>query len=308
MADSKNLLAQKQTRRLFFISCSLGLFVLIGIRYFAIPIFWPNIEIDFVKTTILLIDQLIITLISVISVSLVILWLNPPAPIESVVEVINPQKLLNIYDDAFEGIEEFRYTGHTARWTRSITFPRLAEHAKKNRKSVLIYIIILNPKANGSSLENAKFQKRMTETGDDLYSIVKNNNIELYATIVNAYSWAEQHPLMKIHVALTDKNSLFRTDIYSKFALVTQADPRAPALKYIRGTTLFDAIREEAIIKFEQSEELNNSIEGIPFTNLTNENVKQLLIKLGFEVSGLTDLDFGKIIEIAKAPVNPFKR
>lgn len=301
-----NTLLKPHTRKWFFVSCIVTLFLLIVIRYFVIPEISHSTSIDYYKITNTIIDNFIVAIVVTMSISVIILFLNPPVMEKSTVEVVGPFELKNILNSAFDNVREFYYIGHTAKWTRSFTMKELSKYAKNNNVSVDVFIVILDPESHSSSCFNAEFQKRIKSIPDSKDTIIKNTKIELFTTIVSMNCWNAEGPLLNIKVALTEKISLFRIDLFSKFVVITQADPRPPSLKYDFGTVFYNSYREEARIRFNQSREIPLTNRGILFKDLSCENVKQLLSELGFDLNGFNQADFENIINKSQNPVRPY--
>lgn len=306
MSDKGNLLLSPHTRKWFFVSGITTLLVFVGIRYFVIPHFYPDVKLNFFAITSIIVDNFIVALVSALSISLIILWLNPPALGRAVVKVVGPFELKNVLNNAFGDIKEFWYVGHTAKWTRSVTLKKLSNYAKNNNVSIDVFIVILDPNSNSSSCYNAEFHKRFVSKYKNIESLIRKNNIELFTTIVSLFSWKQEQPLLNIQLALTDKVSLFRIDLYSKFALITQADPRAPGLKYEMGSLFYNSYREEARIRFHQSRKISDSINGVSFNELNHDKVKKLLSSLEFNISDISNSEIDEIIDKARNPKSPY--
>lgn len=116
-----------------------------------------------------------------------------------------------------DGVDDYRYCGHTARWNRYHTFKNMKDLASQYRRSKKIELIILNP-------SNDDLCKRYINSGyaarniDDIdFMSIK---AELVVTIMKCFEY-RQSPFVEIDVFLTERISIFRFDITSKGVVVT---------------------------------------------------------------------------------------
>lgn len=305
MKESGSLLTNKYRRRIFFASGITALVALVSMRFFIIPYFANQPVQDFSSIINAILDNLMVALVSGISVTALILWLTPPDLRKADVEVIESAELKNVLSEALKQTSEFWYAGHTARWTCSVTLRQLKSEAELEGVSKKIHITILDPTDLKACQRYAKLRNRLQIEKEPVSSLEAKHQLELYSTIVSAYVWRTEAPLLDIEIGLSDKVSIFRVDLSSNAAIVTTPGTRKPALKFSSGSTFYKLFREEVILNHLQSRLLPLNVIGVPFKQLDIDNTRRLLTSLIPNLD-LDDREIEEIIRIAKKAENPY--
>lgn len=306
MPDSTDLLSTKYHRRILFASGIAALLAIGSLRFFIIPYFTKQPIQDLPSIISSILDSLMVALISSMVITALVLWLIPPSRQKALVKIIQPFELKDTLADALVQTTEFWYKGHTARWFRSITLPQLASDARSENVSKIIYLTILDPSNTRVCEYYAQYRQRLRSASKNDPWTAKRTRIELLATILSVYVWQSQEPSLNITIALTDKVSHFRVDLTSSMAIITKEDSREPALSCDSGSLFYRSYREDVLMSFQQSRQLPRNVKALSFSDMNNNNTKDLLNELNLDTSDFTDRDIAEIISLAKRPENPY--
>jgi hypothetical protein len=144
-------------------------------------------------------------------------------------------------------------------------------------------------------------------TGDTWYR--GRARLESYATIVSACWNRQRFRLLDIQVALTSTVSTFRYDMSSEYLIITQDDPRFPALLVPRKKSLYDAYGVELRSSFDQASHVRLELADKVMLSdePTVEEAEVLLetLKLVPEPS-LSQTDISAIVQKAIHAKNPY--
>jgi hypothetical protein len=129
---------------------------------------------------------------------------------------------------------------------------------------------------------------------------------ELLATIVSAYCWNEEEPLLEVTVALKNYCSLVRVDLGSRLALITTEDAKDPAIKCMAGSFYYNVFREDLRASLGQARELDRTANGVNFADLNPQSTRILLEGIGLRTDDLDDSDLAYISKTAQKPEDPY--
>ena len=157
--------------------------------------------------------------------------------------------------DARRTSDRWFFKGGTGTYTRAVTLPQCVETARLNRRAVEFRIEIIDPTDAEACERYENFRRSVSlapdGTGETWYR--GRTRLESYATIVAACWNRQRFQLLDIQVGLTSVVSTFRYDMSSNYLIVTQDDPRFPALLVPRDRSLYDAYGLELRSSFEQA-------------------------------------------------------
>jgi hypothetical protein len=291
-------------RRRQFFALGVATFVaLLAVRFFILPWFWgqhlPKGE-EIVDK--ILDGFLVATATSVITAG-VLSWLTPSEEMAEIM-IMNPGlELKRLLENDLRGTRNFWYKGHTGKWTRSETLPRLAREARSARSGKDIRIVILNPNNDAACRQLAN----LDATRDpklDTSSQVSYIKKQLLATILTAYAWREKEPLLRISVGLHNEFSLFRIDLTDQSVIVTRSSPRDLAIRYSFQSDFYRSFLEEVRVSFDRSKRLREfDAHGINFERLTEESARQLLTMLELnpaEILGIGENALADVIKMVR--------
>ena len=176
-------------------------------------------------------------------------------PLElSVANKLLPQDIELALRDMAESATEYRIFVRTGRHFRSEILPILVKTAVRQRRPVIVHVILLDFR-NGEICEKyASFRK--SSSFDRFHWTQSYVQTEILATILKLIEAAHQHPaLVKFNLYLTSRLSNFRIDGSQDQIIVTREDPKDVASRFRFPHSEFSAhlneftwIRDEAFM------------------------------------------------------------
>lgn len=174
------------------------------------------------------------------------------------------------------------FKGGTGTFTRAVTLPQCAESAQVGRRTIEVRLEIIDPTDFKACERYEGFRRSVSTkpdgTGETWYA--GRARLESYATIVAACWYRQKSGLLDIQVGLTRVVSTFRFDMSSEHLIITQDDPRFPALLVPRDKSLYDAYGVELRTSFEQAHRIrleNSDKVGLKGGDPTCEQVQDIL-------------------------------
>jgi hypothetical protein len=215
------------------------------------------------------------------------LWFVTPSGLDSSdVNVIASHDIKGVLNSMLDRPERFSYYGHTARWNRVVTFPKILEQANDSRSTKYIDLIIIDPDDEKACKFYALFGHGDREKGRDIQSI-RDVRIELLTTFLCCLE-NNKSPFIKVDFFVTNKVSISRFDISDSALLLTKPYHGDPALHFPKNTFFYSSYKEEFNIAKQQCRRINLDIQE---RDISNFNLKDTLLEAGFEV-GYFDSDF----------------
>jgi hypothetical protein len=211
-------------------------------------------------------------------------------------------------ESALQGVNEWWYRGHTGRHFRSVTLPGLATQSRSTNIHKRAVIQILDPTDQVACEYYAKYRNSLRSAAPDSPWDAQRVRCELCATVISAYIWKAKEQLLDVEIGLLAHVSLFRVDLASSLALVTKEDPREPALRFDNGTFFYEAYKEDLRLSYEQARIITLPM-GMPprsFDEMSNSNVRNLLIALSIDHPELDHASVLEIIRLTREARNPY--
>jgi hypothetical protein len=159
------------------------------------------------------------------------------------------------HSEARSRTDRWFFKGGTGTYTRAVTLPQCVEAARRDRRALQFRLEIIDPTDAEACKRYEDFRRSVSTaldgTGEAWYP--GRARLESYATILAACWNMQSFRLLDIQVGVTSVVSTFRYDMSSEYLIVTQDDPRFPALLVPRRKTLYDAYGVELRTSFEQA-------------------------------------------------------
>ena len=184
--------------------------------------------------------------------------------------------------------ERFSYYGHTARWNRSVTFPKILEEAKDLRVTKYIDLIIIDPDDASACNLYASFGHGERKKGRKIQSVT-DVRIELLTTFLCCIE-INKSPFIEIGLYVTDKVSISRFDISDNALMLTKPYQGDPALYFPKNTFFYSSYKEEFNVAKQQCKRINLDISE---KDIKESNLKKALCEAGFQAD-YVDSEFGK--------------
>jgi hypothetical protein len=300
------MLLNKYQKRLLYGSSFLAFASLMIARFFMIPYLAGKPIEGIISIIYTIIDNLLVALVTSISITLLLLWLTPPNIESAIMEVVEPPRISEILKRGRNRAMEYWYKGNTGRYFRAITLPELAREARLDNSTKNVFLLILDPTNRDACEYYALFRQRLRSAEKEIFWSGKRVQCELNATILSAYAWKTQEPALNIKVALVNIVSLFRIDFSSNLVLITREDERQPALMCETSSLFYKSYREDLFVSFQQARVLPDNIKGIPLQSLDIRSVRDLIFDLDLSGQELSDSDINSIINMAKKAKSPY--
>jgi hypothetical protein len=298
-------LQNKRAKGYFFLIILLSLVAIFCIRYFIIPYLNGDKILINVSTLNDILDKLFTSLLVTVGIATFIFWLTPENKMNAQIKILQPIEIGETIFKARTDTEKWWFTGGSGRYTRSQTLPYLASLARQKNKTIEIIIQIMNPRNILMCSKYADYRNSLRTADKNNKKTPKSVQLDLISTIVSAYMWKTEQPLLDITLGLKDSFSLFRTDLSSSSALITKEDPIEPALLYENGTFFYNAQLQDMRQSLNQVTKLDFNIKFYGLNEIDETNTKELLTRLNF-ADLIADDDIKQIIKQAKDNTNPY--
>jgi hypothetical protein len=297
-------------RRRQFFALGVATFVaLLAVRFFILPWLWGQHLPSAGEIVDKILDGFLVAIATSMITAAVLSWLTPSEEMAEIM-IMNPGiELKRLLENDLRGTRSFWYKGHTGKWTRSETLPRLAREARATRSTKDIRIVILNPNNDGACRQLANLDAER-DPKVDTSSQVSYIKKQLLATVLAAYVWREKEPLLQIAVALHNEFSLFRIDLTDQSAIVTRSSPRDLAIRYSFQSDFYRSFLEEVRVSFNRSKRLREvDARGIDINRLTEKTARDLLAMLELdpaEVLGVGEDALADVIKMVREDENRY--
>ena len=295
----EKLLYSVSSRNKFLALALLILCFILMVRYLLLP----GLDID-IPILNKVLEDVFSSGFTTVFIAYLIFWLTPRVMNNSNMEVISPYQIKEKLEEGRE-TNEYWYSGGTGRHTRAVTLPEIAMSSRNSNTTKRLYLQVLDPTDRDVLDAYVNYRNRVRTGAKDPWSLKRVQN-EVYATIISAYIWKKEQPLLEITVALKKEASLFRFDLSSKVLVITKEDPSEPALFCTEGTFFHKAYKEELRLSLEQSRNLRTDIKGFYFDELNTENLLSLIHQLDINATSLNESSLEEIITLIRKKENPY--
>jgi hypothetical protein len=203
------------------------------------------------------------------------------------------------------------FKGSTATFVRAVTLPECVDAARRNGRSLVVRLEILDP----TNLELCEHYSRLyyrlasTPNAPERRWTTRNTQVELYATILAACWYRARYELLEIDISLCSTVTTFRWEMSSDYFIITQQGPRFPATLVERGHLYFDCWATEIRASFQQGRRLliDRVSSGHLSENPSVDEARGVFELLGIEPSSdFTDEDISQIIRLALHDIDPY--
>jgi hypothetical protein len=195
------------------------------------------------------------------------------------------------------------FNGGLGRYTKSDTLPLLSERASKERQTISINLIVLNPFNNSLVEKYIDFRlsveiksKRAKWTKLEVQS-------EILATIITALFYKRCNQFLNISVKVKDFFTLSRMDISDTLAVITREDPIIPSIILEKDSYMYKHYSEEFQQVSRQSKSIEYSFPSVEVLTITE--VQKCLATIFPNEKIPTDL-LNAVFAKFNYPENPF--
>jgi hypothetical protein len=230
----------------------------------------------------------------------------------SMIRVLNGNEVGQAHAEAREHTDRWYFKGGTGTFLRAVTLPNCIERARSRNSTLDFRIEILDPTDEAVCARYAHFRQSLSSrpaTGGERWTVDRTRK-ESFATILAACWQQQQSGLLRIEVYLSSVMTTFRFDLSSMCVIITQENPRTPALMvehervyYHRWNIELQYSREQARqVAMEQAKQV--PLDDEP----TVEQTRRLFTALALPLPrSFSDRDISEIVHKAIQPKNPYE-
>lgn len=289
----KDIIKSPAKLRAYFLALVIFLVFMIVANYYLLP----KAFIYFGSTYDGAIPSFVNNLIALLGSSLIasgFIWFVTPSGLDSNdVNVISSHDIKDFLNSMLNRTERFSYFGHTARWNRAVTFPKILEQAKDSRVTKHIDLIIIDPDDASACNLYASFGHGERKKGREIQSAA-DVRIELLTTFLSCLE-INKSPFIEVGLYVTNRVSISRFDISDNALMLTKPYQGDPALYFPKDTFFYSSYKEEFNLAKQQCKKINLDISE---KDIKASNLKKILCEAGFQAD-YVDCEFEK--ELLKA-------
>lgn len=252
-------------------------------------------------------DSLMATILVTVSVTFALTWLRPPFN-ENISEIfLQSYEIDECLRAGAVNTREWYYLGHTGRFIRSQILPFINKDSLSKNENKKIKIIILDP-LNWRLCEfYAKYRNdsRSIQITKDKWSAERVQN-DLLATVLCMIELHQANSMLEVSVGFLNNVSLFRADISSSMALITQEDNQEPAIRYSSDSHFYRCYRRELELAWRQSQILKIYDVKTELSLADAKSIRACLTEVGIDVSGISDESLAEAGKQAKQKESPY--
>lgn len=295
------IFSSKPGRRRFLITIFLLILLLFVIRFCVLPINYLSNSSNENLTS--FIEKFITSVFTAVLVGYFLYWVIADEKKKQVEFTESGHEIEKYLSNSRKNTNSWLFNGGLGRYTKSDTIPELSIRASKERQTISINLIVLNP-FNNFLIEKYVDFKRSVEIPSKRAKWTKQEvQSEILATIITALFYKRQNQFLNISIKVKDFFTLSRMDISQTLAIITREDPAIPAIILEKDSHMYKHYVEE----FQQVNRQSQSVD-YDFSNvedLTIENVQECLNTI-FPNEAIPTGLVDQVLNKFKSPKNPF--
>jgi hypothetical protein len=164
----------------------------------------------------------------------------------------------------------------------------------------MVRLEIIDPTDEQVCANYGRFRRALAD--DETDWTLERTQRESYATVLACCWYRQRYDLLDVRVGLSHVMPTLRWDLSASSLLITQGDPRKPALSVERGKLLYEYLYTELRTSLDQARMVPlDQARGVELSEEpTYDEVRRLFLALGIPLpSSFTDYDLADIIERA---------
>jgi hypothetical protein len=143
------------------------------------------------------------------------------------------------------------FRGGTGTYVRARTLPDCIDHARRARRGLMVRLEIIDPTDEQVCANYGRFRRSLAD--DETDWTLERTQRESYATILACCWYRQRYDLLDVRVGLSTVMPTLRWDLSASSLLITQGDPRKPALFVERGKLLYEYMYTELRTSLDQA-------------------------------------------------------
>ncbi len=174
---------------------------------------------------------------------------------DSMVRVLTWPEVTVALAEARRVTDRWVFRGGTGTYLRAKTLPDCVEQARRNRRGLLMQLEIIDPVNVEVCASYARFRQSLADSlaqGERDWTLERTQR-EAYATIVACCWYRQRYELLDVRIGLSQSMPTLRWDLSASSLLITQENPRKPALMVDKGKLLYEYFHTELRKSLEQA-------------------------------------------------------
>lgn len=228
------------------------------------------------------------------------------------IRVLTGAEVSRTLREAMRSTDRWFFKGGTGTYIRAVTLPQCIENARRERRGLTVRLEIIDPTSDMLCTRYSRIRQSLSTEPDGTGSVWTPDRTrkESLAMILAAYWYRERFHLLDIEIGFSSAITTFRYDLSASGLVITQDDPKQPALLIGAGRFFYDCYSTELRNSFEQARRVpfrdaaDISLADEPTVN----QVKELFASMKLDVPALYgNEDFVEIIQKAVNARNPYQ-
>lgn len=298
------ILSRPQSRRYAIVLLLITAFAIGCARYFVLPHLEASFEFKSPPFLLKLLEDLSTSLTITIVLSLAIHWLKPKSADSAKIMVLDASEIRGEFKEALSSSDSWRFYGGCGRYFRSAVLSAMNKRATAESSEKTLHAVILNPGNAELCEEHASYRSSTNQGRLDGNWTASRVKCELLATIVLCLRTAQSNALLRLHISVSDRFSVFRADISDSVAIETREDPKAAALKIPLGSDFYKAFRTEFQMTEKQSFLIVDSQKLCKLVR-DEQTLMRAITALAIPGVHVTAQENRDILSLINRPVNP---
>lgn len=230
----------------------------------------------------------------------------------SKIQVLVGEEVSQALADARRDTEVWTFKGGTGTFIRAVVLPECIQQARRDGRPLTVRLEIVDPTNDTACEHYAVFRRSLSDRPDGTGEIwtIDRTRKESLATILAACWYRQRYRLLAVDVGLSPTITTFRWELSSRSLIITQQDPREPALLIKRGWVYYDRYATELLTSLEQSHRLpiEQAAKAVPLSEEPSvEEAQKLFVALNIPLpASFDDRAVSDIIRKAVQAKNPY--
>lgn len=174
----------------------------------------------------------------------------------SMVQVLNNTDVREALTTAWADTDRWHFKGGTGAYLRKATLPECLENSRRRKSRLHVRLEIVDPTDEAACRRYAESHNTLWSEGlDDLGNRWSEESVRKasFATILAVCWFKQRYGLLDTDLRLSSVTTTFRWDMSSRWIMITEGDPTAPALLVEKGTFYYDRWSTELTVSLEQA-------------------------------------------------------
>jgi hypothetical protein len=214
------------------------------------------------------------------------------------------------HEEARVHTDRWMFKGGTGTYTRAMTLPLCIQSARNEHRALQVQLEVLDPTNEALCDRYARYRVSLSSGPDGTGEpwTTDRTRKESFATLLAALWYQQRFQLLDIKVGLASTMSAFRYDLSASRIIITQDDPRFPAMMISSSSPLYESYVAELRLSLSQTKRV--PLEGtsvILDEPPTEAQAREFFISIGLPLPDhYEDEDARQIIRKAISAKNPY--